>query len=162
MLLATNSYVMSLHYLLIWKFNTFHVLHIKSVPFNLSPLGLQSGCRSSLWRQQPFPQNTVCIPETLSNPCKQHSSFGKQKPQKNIISLSDPKTSFLPSLFLSYANEWHLFSLLVFPLIYWKRASVVTMTEFDCRQPLIHVHILLIFWHSETLNSQPLQCPLAT
>lgn len=46
------------------------------------PLGLQPGGGSSLWRQQPFPLNTVCIPEMLPNPCKQHSCFGKQKPQR--------------------------------------------------------------------------------
>lgn len=157
---AINTNAISSHYLLMGKgqFNVLLVLHIKSVPVNLSPPGLQPARRSSLWRQQPFPQNTVCIPETLSNPCKQHSCFRKQKPQKTIISLSDPKASPLPSLrlyipcFLSHANEWRLFSLLVFPTFNWK---LWLQTTFNT-----HIHIL--HWHSKTLNPQPLQCPLAS
>ena len=117
---ATNRYVVSSHYLLMWKeeFTT-----LESPSLSTFPLWVfQSGSRSSLWRQQPFPQNTVCIPETLSNPCKQHSCFRKQKPQKNPLShcpiQKSPLCVFV-LLSLSYANEWHLF-FLAFPVFSWQ------------------------------------------
>lgn len=113
------------------------VLHIKSL--STSPLG----CRSSLWRQQPFPQNTVCIPETLSNPCKQHSCFGKQKPQKHHY-LTVRSKSLLSA------------TSLVFPTFYWRLSGEVNDNELDCRKPLKPICILFVF-DSKTLKpSAPL------
>lgn len=52
---------------------------LKGAPLPPPSPSLQPGLRTSLWRLKPFPGNTGCIPKTLSNPCKQHSCFGKPK-----------------------------------------------------------------------------------